>query len=65
MFVYLVMSGIMYEGSEVVGIFSDYAKARECELKHVSESDWEYTEIRKVEVDKVYEDVFGGIGEEV
>lgn len=61
--VYLVISGVQYEGEWVVGVFSDYAKARECELKYVD--GFGYTEIRKVEVDKVYEDVWQGIGEEV
>lgn len=65
MFVYIVSHGIQYEGADVVGVFTDYAKARECELKYVSEYECEYTEIRRVEVDKVYENVFGGIGEEV
>ena len=63
MFVYLVISGIAYEGENVVGVFSDYVQARECELKHIS--DYGYTMIRKVEVNKVYDDVFQGIGEEV
>ena len=63
MFVYLVIHGIQYEGGSVVGVFSDYMKARECELKYVDS--FGYTEIRKVQVDKVYDDVFGGIGEEV
>jgi hypothetical protein len=63
MFVFLVISGVPYEGENVVGVFSDYVKARECELKYVD--NFGYTEIRKVEVDKIYDDVFGGIGEEV
>jgi hypothetical protein len=61
--VYLVISGIAYEGENVVGVFSDYVKARECELQYADGHG--YTEIRKVEVDKIYDDVFGGIGEEV
>jgi hypothetical protein len=63
MFVYLVVKGVAYEGEDVIGVFSDYVKARECELKYADE--YGYTEIRKVEVDKVYDDVFGGIGERV
>ena len=65
MFVYLVIFGIPYEGENVVGVFSDYVKARECELTYKDNSGYNYTEIRKVEVNKVYEDIFGGIGEEV
>ena len=61
--VYLVMFGIPYEGENVIGVFSNYVDARKLELHH--KSDYGYTEIRKVEVDKVYDDVFGGIGEEV
>ncbi len=61
--VYLVISGVPYEGEDVVGVFSDYAKARECELKHID--NFGYTDIRKVEVDKIYDSVFGGIGEAV
>ena len=53
----------------MVGVFSDYVKAREFELafiqKHNVDGDGEWTEIRKVEVDKVYDNIFGGIGEEV
>ena len=63
MFVYIVLSGVQYEHEDVVGVFSDYVKARECELKYVDE--YGYTLIRKVEVDKIYDDVFGGIGEAV
>lgn len=63
MFVYLVIQGVPYEGEDVVGVFSDYVKAREYELKYVDE--FGYTEIRKVEVDKIYDVVFGGIGEKV
>lgn len=63
MFVYLVIQGVPYEGEDVVGVFSDYVKAREYELKYVDE--FGYTEIRKVEVDKTYDVVFGGIGEKV
>ena len=63
MFVYLVISGVPYEGEDLIGVFSDYVKAREHELKFVD--NYGYTEIRKVEVDKIYDNVFGGIGEEV
>ena len=63
MFVYLVIHGIQYEGESVCGVFSDYAKALEFE-KIITDS-FGYTQIRKVEVDKRYESVFQGIGEEV
>ncbi len=63
MFVYMVIHGIQYEGEDVIGVFSDYVKARECELKYVHK--FGYTDIRKVELDKIYDDVFGGIGEAV
>ena len=63
MFVYLVISGIPYEGATVVGVFSDYVKARQ--LEQVMTDSFGYTQIRKVQVDKIYDDVFDGIGEEV
>ena len=67
--VFVVFHGIQYESNDVVGIFSDYVQAREFELgyiqKHNVSRDWEWTEIRKVEVNKVYDDVFQGIGVEV
>lgn len=61
--VYLVITGVPYESEDVVGVFSDYVKAREHELKYVG--DYGYTEIRKVQVDKIYDNVFAGIGEVV
>ena len=63
MFVYLVIGGINWEGENVLGVFSDYDKAFELESKFVDSFD--YTMIRKVEVDKVYEKIWDGIGEEV
>ena len=66
--VYLVYHSQTYEFNEVVGVFSDYVKAREFELEYIRKyevdelSSW--TEIRKVEVNKDY-DAFGNIGEEV
>ena len=69
MFVYVVIFSIAYECDNIVGIFSDYVKAREFDLafqqKHKIAGEYEWTEIRKVEVNKVYDNVFGGIGEEV
>ena len=63
MFVYLVISGVPYEGEDVIGVFSGYVKAREHQLKFVDL--FGYTMIRKVQVDKIYDNVFDGIGEEV
>lgn len=68
MFVYLVFHYIAYEGSEVLGVFSDYDKARSFELDYIAKYDvnsvYGGTEIRKVELDK--DDYgFDGIGEEV
>lgn len=63
MFVYLVVYGIPYESEQTVGVFSDLDKARQ--LKQVFEDSFGYTQIVKVEVDKVYEAALDGIGEEV
>lgn len=66
--VFLVYHSEPYEFNEVVGVFSDYVKAREFELayayKHKVTGQWSDTSIRKVEVNKDY-DGFFGIGEEV
>ena len=69
--VYLVYHHINYESDRVLGVFSNYVKAREYELEYLKDnamlegSDW--TEIRKVEVNKIYSyaSLFDGIGEEV
>lgn len=67
--VYLVYHGVPYEFNDVVGVFSDYVKAREYELayiqKHQISGDYEWTEIRKVEVNKDYDDSLNGLGVEV
>lgn len=67
-FVYVVMYGVQYEGSELLGVFSDYAQAREFEVsykaKYAVGNDCEWVEIRKVELNRIY-DSFGGVGEEV
>ncbi len=64
--VYVVQLCIAYEGDYLLGVFSDYAKARQFELdystKHKLYND--YIEIRKVELDKVYNGVLG-VGEVV
>lgn len=68
--VYLVIYGINYEGSNVVGVFSDYVKAREFEIDFIRKhnvggiKDYDWSEVRKVEVNKDYEDFFE-IGEAV
>ena len=68
--VYLVIYGINYEGENVVGVFSDYVKAREFELDFIRKNnigeikDYDWSMIRKVEVDKIYDDIFG-VGVEV
>ena len=66
--VYLVYHGVQYEFNDVIGVFSDYVKAREYELaflkdRKIYEDEW--TEIRKVEVNKQYSRFDGEIGEEV
>lgn len=70
--VYLVIHGIQYESEDVIAICSDYVKARQIELKYMEDYSAEYgpnqfgyTEIRKVELDKAYENGFGPIGEKV
>jgi hypothetical protein len=64
MFVYVVSLEIAYEGSETMGVFSDYDKANECKLSLCGDGleSKDYV-IRKVELDKVYG--FGDLGEEV
>ena len=68
MFVYVVLYGVQYEGMELLGVFSDYVKAREFEVsykaKYAVGNDCEWIEIRKVELNRIY-DAFGGVGEEV
>lgn len=67
-YVYVAMYGIAYEGNELLGVFSDYVKAREFEVnyraKHAVGTESEWIEIRKIELDKLYEG-FGDIGETV
>jgi len=67
MFAYVVLWGVAYEGNQLLGVFSDYVKAREFDLnwcaKHaVGNSECEWTEIRKVELDKIYSG-FDNVGE--
>lgn len=67
-FVYVVLYGAQYEGTELLGVFTDYVKARAFEVqyqaKHMIGTDTEWVEIRKVELNKVY-DVMQSVGEEV
>lgn len=56
MFVYAVIWWMEYEGEQLLGIFSDYVKAREYMLSQ----DAENLHIRKVELDRAF-----GFGEEV
>lgn len=67
MFVYLVYYQEAYEVNEVIGVFSSYNKARIFDLDYCAKEKIEgkhnWTEIRKVELDKVDYGFF--IGEEV
>lgn len=67
MFVYLVYYQKAYEENEVIGVFSSYNKARIFDLdycaKYKIDGKRNWTEIRKVELDKVDYGFF--IGEEV
>ena len=60
MYVYAVIWWMEYEGENLLGIFSDYVKAREYMLSNDSEN----IHIRKVELDRIYE-AFSDIGEVV
>lgn len=66
--VYCVFYQESYEVNELIGVFSDYAKARAFELDYIAKEKvsgkYDWTIIRKVELDKAdYQ--FGEIGEEV
>lgn len=69
MFVYAVLLEIAYEGDALMGVFSDYVKAREFQLAKCQNGETifllEDIVIRKVELDHIYSDCFSGIGEEV
>ncbi|NDB59296.1 hypothetical protein EB001_12735 [bacterium] len=67
-YVYVVSYCASYEGEQLLGVFSDYVKAREFEVNYkaryvIGESN-EWIEVRKVELNKVYEDMFA-VGEEM
>lgn len=66
--VFLVYHGVQYEFNDVIGVFDAYHKARSFELdflkdRKIYEDEW--TEIRKVEVNKQYSRFDGEIGVEV
>lgn len=65
-YIYVVSIDIAYEGSELMGVFSDYVKAREFMLTK-SQGSWQSGEdyvIRKVELDRI-DYRCGDVGEEV
>jgi hypothetical protein len=57
--VFAVIWSIAYEGEQLMGIFSNYVKAREYVLS-LKDSD---VYIRKVQLDEIYQ--FGQCGEEI
>lgn len=67
MFVYVVSLEIAYEGDVLMGVFSDYVKAREFMLSKCENGSFlsQDVVIRKVEIDKIYSSAFDGIGEEM
>ena len=58
--VYAVIWSMAYEGENLMGIFSDYVKARQYMLDQKDEN----LSIRKIELDRIY-DGFLEVGEEV
>ena len=69
MYVYVVSYCAAYEGEQLLGVFSDYVKARAFEVNWksksaVGESDSEWVEVRKVELDRIYGGMFS-VGEEM
>ena len=65
--VYVVSYCASYEGQQLLGVFSDYVKARAFEISWKSENingSNEWVEVRKVELNKVYEEMFD-VGEEM
>ena len=57
--VFVVYWWLEYEGESMLGVFSDYIKAREFQLSQKDENVY----IRKVELDCIYK--FGECGEEI
>ena len=58
--VFAVIWSMQYEGENLMGIFSDYVKARQYMLDQKDEN----LSIRKIELDRIY-DGFLEVGEEV
>ena len=58
--VFAVIWSMAYEGENLMGIFSDYVKARQYMLDQKDEN----LSIRKIELDRIY-DGFLEVGEEV
>lgn len=66
--VYVVSYCAAYEGEQLLGVFSDYVKAREFEVNWkskcaVGDCDSEWVEVRKVELDRIYDGF--AVGEEM
>lgn len=68
--VYVVLYGVAYEGDQLLGVFSDYVKAREFKVnwkeRHtIGDGEYdEWVEVRKVELDKIYSG-FDNVGEQL
>ena len=66
-YVYIVFYCVTDEGETVVGVYDNYVNARDFELqflcKHPNAVMSNWTEIRKVELNKVYDNVFDKIGD--
>lgn len=68
--IYILSLRFDYNHSQLIGVFSDYNAARQADLSFLNtyrlQSD-EWTEIRKIELDKAYSyvDIFSDIGEKV
>jgi hypothetical protein len=68
--VFSVIWGTSYEGTQLLGLFSDLEKAKSFQESYYSRnaiaknSDSEWVEVRRVEIDKVYSD-FDEVGEEM
>lgn len=68
-YVYVVLWGVAYEGNQLLGVFSDYVKAREFEVnwraRHaVGNDEFEWVDVRKVELNKIYSG-FDNVGEQL
>ena len=68
-YVYVVLWGVAYEGNQLLGVFSDYVKARDFEVNWrsryaVGNDEFEWVEVRKVELNKIYSS-FDNVGEQL